>query len=138
MVVNFAAETHVERSVEAPSIFLRTNIVGVSVLMDACRKYGIKRYHQVFTDEVYGDLPPDRPDMLFTEQTPLHTSSPYNSSKASDDLLALAYHRTYGLPITISWCSNNYGPYQFPEKLIPLIIANALNDRPLPRYTGRD
>ena len=134
VVVNFAAETHVDRSIEDPAIFLQTNIVGVSVLMDACRRYGIKRYHQVSTDEVYGDLPLDRPELLFTEQTPLHTSSPYSSSKASADLLALAYHRTYGLPVTISRCSNNYGPYQFPEKLIPLMIANALADKPLPVY----
>ena len=102
--------------------------------MDACRKYGIKRYHQVSTDEVYGDLPLDRPDLFFTEETPIHTSSPYSSSKAAADLLVLAYHRTYGLPVTISRCSNNYGPYHFPEKLIPLMIANALNDKPLPVY----
>ena len=134
VVVNFAAETHVDRSIEDPAIFLQTNIVGVSVMMDACRKYGVKRYHQVSTDEVYGDLPLDRPDLLFTEDTPLHTSSPYSSSKAGADLLALAYHRTYGLPVTISRCSNNYGPYQFPEKLIPLMIANALADKPMPVY----
>lgn len=102
--------------------------------MDACRKYGIQRYHQVSTDEVYGDLPLDRPDLFFTEETPIHTSSPYSSSKAGADLLVLAYHRTYGLPVTISRCSNNYGPYHFPEKLIPLMIANALNDKPLPVY----
>ena len=134
VVVNFAAETHVDRSIEDPAIFLQTNIVGVSVMMDACRKYGVKRYHQVSTDEVYGDLPLDRPDLLFTEDTPLHTSSPYSSSKAGADLLAMAYHRTYGLPVTISRCSNNYGPYQFPEKLIPLMIANALADKPMPVY----
>ena len=134
VVVNFAAETHVDRSIEDPSIFLQTNVLGVQVMMDACRKYGIKRYHQVSTDEVYGDLPLDRPDLLFTEDTPLHTSSPYSSSKAGADLLAMAYHRTYGLPVTISRCSNNYGPYQFPEKLIPLMIANALADKPLPVY----
>lgn len=134
IVVNFAAESHVDRSIEDPSIFLQTNIVGTSVLMDACRTYGIERYHQVSTDEVYGDLPLDRPDLFFTEQTPLHTSSPYSSSKASADLLVLAYHRTYGLPVTISRCSNNYGPYHFPEKLIPLMIANALADKPLPVY----
>ncbi|MDD6685426.1 MAG: GDP-mannose 4,6-dehydratase, partial [Lachnospiraceae bacterium] len=126
VVVNFAAESHVDRSIENPEIFLQTNIIGTSVLMDACRKYGIRRYHQVSTDEVYGDLPIDRPDLFFTENTPLHTSSPYSSSKASADLLVNAYHRTYGLPTTISRCSNNYGPYQFPEKLIPLMIANAL------------
>ncbi len=134
MVVNFAAESHVDRSIENPEIFLETNIIGTAVLMDACRKYGIKRYHQVSTDEVYGDLPMDRPDLFFTEETPLHTSSPYSSSKASADLLVNAYHRTYGLPVSISRCSNNYGPYQFPEKLIPLMIANALADKPLPVY----
>ena len=134
MVVNFAAESHVDRSIENPSIFLETNIMGPAVLMDACRKYGIKRYHQVSTDEVYGDLPLDRPDLFFTETTPIHTSSPYSSSKASADLLVLAYHRTYGLPVTVSRCSNNYGPYHFPEKLIPLMIINALNDKALPVY----
>ncbi len=134
MVVNFAAESHVDRSIDDPEVFLRTNILGTQVLMDACRKYGISRYHQVSTDEVYGDLPLDRPDLLFTEETPIHTSSPYSASKASADLLVLAYHRTYGLPVTISRCSNNYGPYHFPEKLIPLMIANALNDKPLPVY----
>jgi len=134
IVVNFAAESHVDRSIENPSIFLETNIIGTQVLMDASRKFGVKRYHQVSTDEVYGDLPLDRPDLLFTENTPLHTSSPYSSSKAGADLLVGAYHRTYGLPTTISRCSNNYGPYQFPEKLIPLMIANALADKPLPVY----
>lgn len=134
VVVNFAAESHVDRSIENPEIFLQTNIIGTSVLMDACRKYGIERYHQVSTDEVYGDLPLDRPDLYFTEATPIHTSSPYSSSKAGADLLVGAYHRTYGLPITISRCSNNYGPYQFPEKLIPLMIANALDDKSLPVY----
>ena len=115
MVVNFAAESHVDRSIEDPGIFLETNIKGTAVLMDACRKYGIMRYHQVSTDEVYGDLPLDRPDLFFTEDTPIHTSSPYSSSKAGADLLVMAYHRTYGLPVTISCCSNNYGPYHFPE-----------------------
>lgn len=134
IVVNFAAESHVDRSIEDPGIFLQTNIIGTQVLMDACRKHGIERYHQVSTDEVYGDLPLDRPDLFFTEKTPLHTSSPYSSSKAGADLLVNAYHRTYGLPTTISRCSNNYGPYQFPEKLIPLMIANALADKPLPVY----
>ena len=139
IVVNFAAESHVDRSIENPSIFLETNILGTQVMMDACRKYGIKRYHQVSTDEVYGDLPLDRPDLFFTEETPIHTSSPYSASKASADLLVLAYHRTFGLPVTISRCSNNYGPYHFPEKLIPLMIANALNDKPLPVYgTGEN
>ena len=133
-VINFAAESHVDRSIEDPGIFLQTNIMGTAVMMDACRTYGNVRYHQVSTDEVYGDLPLDRPDLLFTEETPIHTSSPYSSSKAAADLLVMAYHRTYGLPATISRCSNNYGPYHFPEKLIPLMIANALNDKPLPVY----
>ena len=133
-VVNFAAESHVDRSIENPEVFLQTNILGTQVLMDACRAYGNIRYHQVSTDEVYGDLPLDRPDLFFTEQTPIHTSSPYSASKASADLLVGAYHRTFGLPVTISRCSNNYGPYHFPEKLIPLMIANALNDKPLPVY----
>ena len=134
MVVNFAAESHVDRSIENPEIFLETNIIGTSVLMDAARKYGVKRFHQVSTDEVYGDLPLDRPDLFFHEDTPLHTSSPYSSSKASADLLVGAYGRTYGLPVTISRCSNNYGPYQFPEKLIPLMIQRALANEKLPVY----
>ena len=134
IVVNFAAESHVDRSIENPGIFLETNILGTQVLMDASRAVGVKRYHQVSTDEVYGDLPLDRPDLFFTEETPLKTSSPYSSSKAGADLLVNAYHRTFGLPTTISRCSNNYGPYQFPEKLIPLMIANALDDKPLPVY----
>ena len=134
IVVNFAAESHVDRSIENPEIFLQTNIIGTSVLMDACRKYGITRYHQVSTDDVYGDLPLDRPDLFFTEETPIHTSSPYSSSKAAADLLAMAYRRTYELPVTISRCSNNYGPYHFPEKLIPLMIINCLHDKPLPVY----
>lgn len=134
VVVNFAAESHVDRSIENPQVFLETNITGTSVLMDACRKHGIKRYHQVSTDEVYGDLPLDRPDLFFTENTPIHTSSPYSSSKAGADLLVLAYYRTYGLPVTISRCSNNYGPYHFPEKLIPLMIIRALHDESLPVY----
>lgn len=134
MVVNFAAESHVDRSIENPEIFLDTNVKGTAVLMDACRKYGIARYHQVSTDEVYGDLPLNRPDLFFTEETPICTSSPYSSSKASADLLVLAYYRTYGLPVTISRCSNNYGPYQFPEKLIPFMIINALSDKSLPVY----
>ncbi|MGN0941693.1 MAG: dTDP-glucose 4,6-dehydratase [Selenomonadaceae bacterium] len=139
IVVNFAAESHVDRSIETPDIFLRTNILGTGVLMDACRKHGIKRYHQVSTDEVYGDLPLDRPDLFFTETTNLHTSSPYSASKASADLLVMAYHRTYGLPTSISRCSNNYGPYHFPEKLIPLMIINALHDKKLPVYgTGEN
>ncbi|MBR0282514.1 MAG: dTDP-glucose 4,6-dehydratase [Oscillibacter sp.] len=134
IVVNFAAESHVDRSIENPSVFLQTNIVGAGVLMDACRKYGVRRFHQVSTDEVYGDLPLNRPDLFFTEDTPIHASSPYSSSKAGADLLAMAYYRTYGLPVTISRCSNNYGPYHFPEKLIPLMIVNCLYDRPLPVY----
>ena len=133
-VVNFAAESHVDNSIKNPGIFLTTNILGTQVLMDASRKYGVKRYHQVSTDEVYGDLPLDRPDLLFTEETPIHTSSPYSSSKAGADLLVGAYYRTYGLPITSSRCSNNYGPYQFPEKLIPVVISKALNDEPIPVY----
>ncbi len=134
IVVNFAAESHVDRSIENPEIFLQTNILGTQVLMDACRKYGIKRYHQVSTDEVYGDLPLDRTDLFFTEDTPIHTSSPYSASKASADLLVLAYYRTYKLPVTITRCSNNYGPYHFPEKLIPLVISRALADEPIPVY----
>lgn len=134
IVVNFAAESHVDRSIEDPGIFLKTNIMGTQVLMDACRKYGIKRYHQVSTDEVYGDLPLDRPDLFFTEKTPLHASSPYSASKASADMFVQAYHRTFGLPVTISRCSNNYGQYQFPEKLIPLMISRALKDQELPVY----
>jgi len=134
IVVNFAAESHVDRSIEEPEVFLKTNILGTQVLMDASREYEVKRYHQVSTDEVYGDLPLDRPDLFFTEETPIHTSSPYSASKASADLLVMAYHRTYGFPATISRCSNNYGPYHFPEKLIPLMIANALADKSLPVY----
>jgi len=134
IIVNFAAESHVDRSIENPEIFLQTNIIGTSVLLDACRKYGIKRYHQVSTDEVYGDLPLDRPDLLFIEETPLHASSPYSSSKASADLLVQAYARTYGVPVTISRCSNNYGAYQFPEKLIPLMIIRAMQGEKLPVY----
>ncbi len=139
IVVNFAAESHVDRSIEDPGIFLKTNVIGTGVLMDACRKFGIKRYHQVSTDEVYGDLPLDRPDLFFTEETPIHASSPYSASKASADLLVQAYYRTYKLPVTISRCSNNYGPYHFPEKLIPLIITRALADEELPVYgTGEN
>lgn len=133
-VVNFAAESHVDRSIYEPEVFLKTNILGTQVLLDSCRKYGDIRFHQVSTDEVYGDLPLDRPDLFFTEETPIHTSSPYSASKASADLLVMAYHRTYGLPVTVSRCSNNYGPYHFPEKLIPLMIANALADKSLPVY----
>lgn len=138
VIVNFAAESHVDRSIEEPDIFVKTNVLGTTTLLDACKKFGIKRYHQVSTDEVYGDLPLDRPDLFFTEETPLHTSSPYSSAKASADLFVLAYHRTYGLPVTISRCSNNYGPYHFPEKLIPLIISRALNNEELPVYGKGD
>ncbi len=139
MVVNFAAESHVDRAVLNPSVFVRTNVLGTQVLLDAAKAYGVQRYHQVSTDEVYGDLPLDRPDLFFTETTPLHTSSPYSAAKAGADLLVLAYHRTFGLPVTISRCSNNYGPYQFPEKLIPLMILRALKDEPLPVYgTGEN
>ena len=134
VVVNFAAESHVDRSINDPGIFLFTNTLGTGVLLDACMKHGIKRYHQVSTDEVYGDLPLDRPDMFFTENSPVKTSSPYSASKAGADMLVLAYHRTYNLPVSISRCSNNYGPYHFPEKLIPLMIINALHDKPLPVY----
>ena len=134
IVVNFAAESHVDRSITGPGIFVQTNVLGTQVLLDASRAYGVKRYHQVSTDEVYGDLPLDRPDLFFTETTPIHTSSPYSSSKASADLFVLAYHRTYGMPVTISRCSNNYGPYHFPEKLIPLMIIRALDNEKLPVY----
>ncbi|MBQ3375332.1 MAG: dTDP-glucose 4,6-dehydratase [Erysipelotrichaceae bacterium] len=139
IVVNFAAESHVDRSIESPEIFVKTNVLGTTTLLDASREYGVKRYHQVSTDEVYGDLPLDRKDLMFTEETPLHTSSPYSSAKAAADLFVLAYYRTYNLPVTISRCSNNYGPYHFPEKLIPLIISRALNDETIPVYgTGEN
>lgn len=134
LVVNFAAETHVDRSIDDPGVFVRTNVMGTQTLLDACRKFGNVRYHQVSTDEVYGDLPLDRPDLFFTEETPIHASSPYSASKAGADLLTLAYFRTFKLPVTISRCSNNYGPYHFPEKLIPLMIIRALSDQPLPVY----
>lgn len=139
IVINFAAESHVDNSIKNPGIFLTTNIIGTQVLMDASLKYNVDRYHQVSTDEVYGDLPLDRPDLLFTEDTPIHTSSPYSSSKAGADLLVGAYHRTFGLPTTISRCSNNYGPYQFPEKLIPVVISKALRNEKIPVYgTGEN
>lgn len=134
VVVNFAAESHVDRSIEAPAVFMETNVMGTQVLLDACRCFGVRRFHQVSTDEVYGDLPLDRPDLLFTERTPICASSPYSASKAAADLLCGAYFRTYGLPVTVSRCSNNYGPYQFPEKLIPLMIVNCVENRPLPVY----
>ena len=134
VVLNFAAETHVDRSIDGPDVFLQTNLFGTATLLEACRAFGVGRYHQVSTDEVYGDLPLDRPDLFFTENTPLHTSSPYSASKAGADLMVQAYHRTFCVPATISRCSNNYGPYQFPEKFIPLMVLNALQDRPLPVY----
>jgi len=133
-VVHFAAESHVDRSIEDPSLFLRTNVLGTQNLLDASREFGVDRFHQVSTDEVYGDLPLDRKDLKFTESSLLRPSSPYSASKAAADLLCLAYHRTYGLPVTISRCSNNYGPYQFPEKLIPRMIVLALKDQKLPVY----
>ncbi|MDL2276768.1 dTDP-glucose 4,6-dehydratase [Breznakia sp. OttesenSCG-928-G09] len=139
IIVNFAAESHVDRSIESPEIFVKTNVMGTTTLLDAAKEYGVKRYHQVSTDEVYGDLPLDRPDLFFTEETPLHTSSPYSSAKAAADLFVLAYHRTFGLPVTVSRCSNNYGPYHFPEKLIPLMITRALDNQTLPVYgTGEN
>ncbi|MCI9487161.1 MAG: dTDP-glucose 4,6-dehydratase [Lachnospiraceae bacterium] len=134
VVVNFAAESHVDRSITNPGLFVQTNVMGTQTLLDASRQFGVKRYHQVSTDEVYGDLPLDRPDLFFTEETPLHTSSPYSASKAGADLLVLAYYRTFGTPVTVSRCSNNYGPYHFPEKLIPLMISRALADESLPVY----
>ena len=134
VVVNFAAETHVDRSIDGPDVFLQTNLFGTSTLLEACREFGVGRYHQVSTDEVYGDLPLDKPDLFFTENTPLHTSSPYSASKAGADLMVQAYHKTFGVQATISRCSNNYGPYQFPEKLIPLMVLNALQYKPLPVY----
>lgn len=134
IVINFAAESHVDNSIKNPGIFLTTNIIGTQVLMDVALKYNIKRYHQVSTDEVYGDLPLNKPELLFKEDTPIHTSSPYSSSKAGADLLVGAYHRTFGLNTTISRCSNNYGPYQFPEKLIPVVISKALKNEKIPVY----
>ncbi len=134
IVVNFAAESHVDRSIDNPSLFITTNVIGTQVLLDAALRYGVRRFHQISTDEVYGDLPLDRPDLLFTESTPLCASSPYSASKASADLLALSYFRTFGLNVTVSRCSNNYGAYQFPEKLIPLMITKALGGHPLPVY----
>ena len=138
VVINFAAESHVDNSIKNPGVFIETNVQGTRILLDASRKHNVKRYHQVSTDEVYGDLPLDRKDLLFTEDTPIHTSSPYSSSKAGADLLVMAYYRTYGLPVTISRCSNNYGPYQFPEKLIPVVISKALNDESIPVYGKGD
>ena len=134
IVINFAAESHVDNSIKNPNLFADTNIIGTMVLLNASKKYNVKRYHQVSTDEVYGDLPLDRPDLLFKEDTPIHTSSPYSASKAGADLQVLAYSRTFNLPVTISRCSNNYGPYQFPEKLIPVVISKALNNENIPVY----
>lgn len=137
--VNFAAESHVDNSIEDPAAFLETNILGTQIVMDAARKYNLQRFHQVSTDEVYGELPLDRPELKFTEESPIKTSSPYSASKASADLLAAAYHRTYELPLSISRSSNNYGPYQLPEKLIPLMIVKALNNEKMPVYgTGEN
>lgn len=133
-IINFAAESHVDRSIENPELFLKTNIFGTSVLLDAVNNFGIKRFHQISTDEVYGDLPIDRPELKFDESSPIKPSSPYSSSKAAADMLCLAYYRTFGTPVTVSRCSNNYGPYQFPEKLIPLMICNARDNKPLPVY----
>ncbi len=134
VVINFAAESHVDRSITDPEVFVRTNVVGTTTLLDACRTFGIGRYHQVSTDEVYGDLPLDRPDLLFSETTPIRASSPYSAAKASADLFVQAYNRTFKLPTSISRCSNNYGPYHFPEKLIPLVISRALADESIPVY----
>lgn len=133
-VINFAAESHVDRSIDDPDIFLRSNLLGVEILLNAARKYGIKRFHQVSTDEVYGDLPLEEDVSTFTEDSSLHPSSPYSASKAAADLLVLAYARTYNLPVSISRCSNNYGPYQYPEKLIPLVIERALHNEPVLIY----
>lgn len=133
-VVNFAAESHVDRSIEDPGLFVRTNVLGTEVLLDASLKAGVGRFHQISTDEVYGDLPLERPDLSFSEDSPLRPSSPYSASKAAADLIALSYYRTYSLPVTISRSSNNYGPRQFPEKLIPKMLANALQGLPLPVY----
>lgn len=134
VVINFAAESHVDRSITDPEVFVRTNVVGTTTLLDACRTFGIGRYHQVSTDEVYGDLPLGRPDLLFSETTPIRASSPYSAAKASADLFVQAYNRTFKLPTSISRCSNNYGPYHFPEKLIPLVISRALADESIPVY----
>ncbi len=134
LVINFAAESHVDRSIADPLIFFRTNILGVGVLLNACKKYGNVRFHQISTDEVYGDLPIDRKDLFFTESSPLLPSSPYSSSKAAADLLTLSYFRTFNLPVTISRCGNNYGPLQFPEKLIPNAITKAMKDENIPIF----
>ena len=139
VVINFAAESHVDRSIKNGKIFLETNVIGTKNLMDMCLKYNLKRYHQISTDEIYGVLPLDRPDLLFTEKTTIRPSSPYSASKASADLFVLAYSRTFNLPVTISRCSNNYGPYQFPEKLIPVVVNKAINNESIPVYgTGKN
>lgn len=134
IVINFAAESHVDRSLSDPTLFLKTNILGTSNLLNASLKFNIERFHQVSTDEVYGQLPLNKPDLLFKEETKLNPSSPYSTSKASADLLVLSYVKTFKLNATISRCSNNYGPYQFPEKLIPLVIYRALNNLDIPVY----
>ena len=133
-VVHFAAESHVDHSIDNPGLFMQTNVIGTQLLMDACMRHGIKRFHMISTDEVYGDLPLDRPDLTFSESSPIRPSSPYAASKASADLLSLSYFRTYGLPVTVSRCSNNYGPYQLKEKLIPKFISLAMEDQPLTMY----
>lgn len=139
MVINFAAESPVDRSIQDSQAFLKTNVYGTQVLLGACKKYTVRRFHQISTDEVYGDLPTNRPDLRFTESSPLKPSNPYSASKASADLFTLAYARTYSVPISISRCSNNYGTFQHPEKLIPLMILNAKEDKPLPVYgTGEN
>lgn len=134
IVVNFAAESHVDRSISNPEIFINTNILGTQILLDACKKYNVSRFHQVSTDEVYGDLPLNRLDLLFSENNNINPSSPYSASKASADLIVKAYHKTFNLPVTISRCSNNYGRFQHEEKLIPLMIKKALNNEKLPVY----
>ena len=133
-IVHFAAESHVDRSITGPAVFVQTNVIGTQVLLDAARENHIKKFHHVSTDEVFGTLDLDQPEEKFTEDTPYSPRSPYSASKAASDHLVRAYHDTYGLPITISNCTNNYGPYHFPEKVIPLFITNALNDKPLPIY----
>jgi dTDP-glucose 4,6-dehydratase len=130
-VINFAAESHVDRSIDSPQNFIHSNVVGTSILLDAARRHGVRRFVQISTDEVYGSLGADG---RFTETSPIKPSSPYSASKAGADLLALAHHHTYGQEVLITRCSNNYGPYQFPEKLIPLMILNAIHDKPLPVY----
>lgn len=134
IVVNFAAESHVDNSILNPQIFITTNVIGTQILLDACKDYKVNRFHQVSTDEVYGDLELDKKELLFTESSSINPSSPYSASKASADLLAKSYYRTYDLPVTISRCSNNYGPHQFKEKLIPMIIDKAIKNENIPLY----